>query len=62
MTHGGFLRNIILHIAGPEVCGVVPPCVGNTSISCIRKGEGDWQIVFWNNMEHLNHSIESDGV
>lgn len=62
VTHGGFLRNIILHIAGPEVCGVVPPCVGNTSISCVRKGEGDWQIVFWNDMEHLNHSIESDGV
>ena len=62
VTHGGFLRNIILWISGPEVCGAVPPCVGNTSISCIRKGEGDWQIVFWNDMEHLERSIESDGV
>ena len=62
VTHGGFLRNIILHIAGPEVCGVVPPCVGNTSVSCLRKGKGDWQIVFWNDTGHLNHSIESDGV
>ena len=64
VTHGGFLRGIILHVVGPEVCGKVPSCVGNTSISCIRKcsGDLDWQIVFWNDTAHLSQSVESDGV
>ena len=62
VSHGGVLRAVFHHIAGPVSACSRLPLTGNASVSSFRYVDGFWQLTSWNDTSHLRVSGENESM
>ena len=62
VSHGGTLKAMFHHIAGPVSKTSRLPLTGNASVSSFRYIEGSWQLMSWNDVSHLHALGENESV
>ncbi len=53
VSHGGTMRAIFRHVAGPIRPGAMIPVTDNASFSRFQNRDGVWQLRSWNDTSHL---------
>jgi len=62
VSHGGTIRSMFHHIAGPVPASSRLPLTSNTGVSSFRYDNGCWQLTSWNDVSHLRSLGENESV
>ena len=62
VSHGGALKAMFRHVVGPVSAGSRLPLTSNASVSQFRYVDGSWQLVSWNDVDHLRSLGENESV
>ena len=62
VSHGGTIRSMFHHVAGPVPASSRMPLTSNTGVSSFRYENGTWQLLSWNDVSHLRNLDENESV